>query len=79
MMPSYIDSAKIRKLLFVAVAAVAVLPANAFACWDVCVSTFGSVDYMYGSYWELDHCTRTYTSGSSEPHTTCYYRRIYQN
>lgn len=70
----------VRVKPFVVLAGVAVLalPADAFGCWSLCVETRGYYRYMYGTWWELDHCVQSWPDGASSPSTTCYYQRYFE-
>lgn len=60
------------KGILLLVAALVAVPADAFACWYECQSLV----YMYGDWWELDHCVQSWPDNQSYPSTTCYYRRV---
>ena len=66
----------LKRIVLIAGAAVLAVPADAFACWNLCVQEAGYYRQMYGAWWELDHCTQSWADGASGPTTTCYYSRI---
>lgn len=66
----------VKRILLLTGLTVLIVPADAFGCWDLCVSTTGYYRDMYGSTWELDHCVQSWPDGSNSPKTTCYYRRL---
>lgn len=66
-----------RKILLLVAAALVAVPTDAFGCWNRCVQTYGYYREMYGTWWELDHCTESWADGANSSTTTCYYRRYF--
>lgn len=72
-------SLRLRPLRIAVAAALAAIaiPTDAFACWSLCVETYGYYRTINGGAFSLDHCVQSWPDGSRTTVTTCYYRRIH--
>lgn len=59
-------------------AAGALFPSEAFACWQLCTGTFGYVFEANGTFYELQSCTQTWPDGANQPHTVCHYKNLFR-
>lgn len=77
-MTSRFSGLRWKQILVLAGVAVLAVPVDAFGCWNLCVQTYGYYREMYGTWWELDHCTQSWPDDVEDgPLTTCYYRRYF--
>jgi hypothetical protein len=61
------------RIAVLAVLAAVAIPTKAFACWSLCVQTYGYYTQINGSTHYLDHCVQSWPDGANAPITTCYY------